>query len=209
MREALIAAAFRMKLDAVRMLAARLADPKYALSEALWRTSQPNGWGAEELIELSHTLFQLGADPNYVGDDGITPLMLAAEGSSPEQVRMLIEAGATANARCTCPNLFGGGWTALGLAAHAADTDKVIRLIAAGADVNVRNAAGETPLILATRRPNMEAVKALLQANADVKVRARNGQTAVDIATRGYAWPDRTVHFPELVELLSSYAGKR
>jgi hypothetical protein len=83
------------------------------------------------------------------------------------------------------------------------------RLIASGADVNVRNAAGETPLMLATGRPNIEAVKALLQTSADVKAKAMNGDTALDIASRGYVWPDRTVHSPEIVDLLSSYAGKR
>jgi ankyrin repeat protein len=208
-QEALISAASEMKPDVVRMLAARLANPKPALSEALWRMSQSTGWGAAELTALDRALFQLGADPNTADVDGITPLMLAAESGPAEQVRVLIEAGANANARCTCPDFFGGGWTALGLAARANDADKVTRLIAAGADVNARNAEGETPLILASRHPNMEAIKALLKANADVQVRAGNGQNAVDIASRGYVWPDKTVYFPELVQLLSSYAGKR
>jgi hypothetical protein len=61
----------------------------------------------------------------------------------------------------------------------------------------------------ATRRPSKEAMKALLKAGADVTARARNGENAVDIASKGYVWPDRTVYLPELVELLSSYSGKR
>jgi hypothetical protein len=210
-RAALVAAARSMKLDAVRGLAAQLANPKPAVSEALWIMSQPNGWGDEDRAALNRTLFQLGADPNVADEDGMTPLMVAADGSSAAQVRMLLEAGASAsaNARCACPSFFDGGWTALGLAARRSDTDMVIRLIAAGADVNVSNAKGETPLMLATARPNIEAVKALLRAGADVKAKANNGDTALDIASRGYAWPDRTVHFPEMVDLLSSYAGKR
>jgi ankyrin repeat protein len=169
----------------------------------------PNGWGAAELIALDRTLFQLGANPNTADADGITPLMLVAEGGPVERVSELLEAGAVANARCACPDWFGGGWTALGLAARDGDADKVVRLIAAGADVNVRNAEGDSPLILATRRPSLEAVKALLKAGADVKARARNGDSAVAIAARGYVWPDRTVYHPELVQLLSSYGGER
>jgi ankyrin repeat protein len=208
-RAALISAAYNMQLDAVRALAAQLADPKPAVSRALWIMSQFDAWGDPEMIALDRTLLQLGADPNMADEDGITPLMVAAEGSSPAQVRMLLEAGALANARCTCPNYFDGGWTALGLAARKSDTDMVTRLIAAGADVNVRNAKGETPLMLATGRPNIEAVRALLVAGADVNAKAKNGHTALDIASRGYVWPDKIVHFPEMVDLLSSYVGKR
>ena len=208
-RRALVSAAAAMKLDVVRILAAQLADPKIALSQALWRMSGSNGWGAADTVALDRTLFQLGADPNTADPDGVTPLMMAAEGGSAEQVRALIEAGAAVNTRCACPDWLGGGWTALGLAAHEGNADKVIRLIAAGAEVNVSNAQGETPLMQATRRPSKEAMKALLKAGADVTARARNGENAVDIASKGYVWPDRTVYLPELVELLSSYSGKR
>jgi ankyrin repeat protein len=208
-REALVSAAYNMKLDDVRVLAAQLADPKPAVSWALWVMSQSNGWGDKDMIALDRTLFQLGADPNLADEDGITPLMVAANGNSVAQVAMLLEAGASANARCVCPNYSNGGWTALGLAARKGDADKTIRLIAAGADVNIRNAEGDTPLILATRRPSLEAVKALLEAGADVTARGRNGDRAIDIAARGYVWPDQTVYHPKLVELLSSYDGKR
>jgi ankyrin repeat protein len=208
-RAALISAAYNMKLDPVRVLAAQLADPKPAVSRALRVMSQGNGWGDEDMVALHRTLFDLGADPNMADDAGITPLMVAADGSSAAHVGMLLEAGASVNTRCVCPNYFGGGWTALGLAAQRTDADIVARLIVAGADVNVSNAAGETPLMLATGRPEIKAVKALLEAGADVRAKAKNGDTALDIASRGYVWPDRIVHSPQMVDLLSSYAGKR
>jgi ankyrin repeat protein len=207
--EALVSAASMMKLDAVRLLAAQLAEPKKALSEALWRMSDSDGWGDEELAALDRALIQLGADPNFADADGVTPLMVAARGGSAAQVRALLEAGAGANARCACSDYQGGGWTPLGLAAQKGDTDKVSRLIVAGADVNARNGEGETALMLATRRPNIDAVKALLKAGADASARAQSGQSALDIALKGYAWPDRTVYFPELVQLLSSSGGQR
>jgi ankyrin repeat protein len=197
-----------MKLDAVRLLAAQLADPKKTLSKALWRMSDSDGWGDEELAVLDRSLVQLGADPNFADADGVTPLMVAARGGAAAQVRALLEAGATANARCACSDYQGGGWTPLSLAARNGDAEKVSRLIAAGADVNARNGEDETALILATRRPNIDAVKALLKAGADVKARARNGENAVDIAAKGYVWPDKTVYFPELVQLLSSYGSQ-
>jgi ankyrin repeat protein len=137
--------------------------------------------------------------------DGITALMEATESGTAIQVRTLIEAGASVNARCTCPGwMRGGGWTALGLAANNGDQSKVLNLIAAGADVNARNAQDETPLMLATGRPNIESVTALLNAGADVNARSRKGDNAIDIAIRGYVWPDKTVYFPELVALLRS-----
>ena len=122
-RAALISAAYNMNLDAVRALAAQLADPKPAVSRALWIMSQMDSWGDKEMIALDRTLFQLGADPNMADEDGITPLMVAADGSSAAQVGMLLEAGASANTRCVCPNYSGGGWTALGLAARRTDLD--------------------------------------------------------------------------------------
>ena len=72
-----------------------------------------------------------------------TPLHSAASGAHAEVVGMLLEAGASANARQS------GGWTALHSAAHNGDIASVTLLLASGADAAAVNDEGVSVLAMA------------------------------------------------------------
>ena len=113
---------------------------------------------------------------NARGEDGETPLHVAAAHGIPEIVTALIEAGADVNARAT------GGMTPLHVAALSEKPEIVTALSEAGADVNARMKAGETPLHLAAMRGTPEVVTALLEAGASGSVKNSKGETPFDLA---------------------------
>ncbi len=110
------------------------------------------------------TLIQEGADVNNVVKDehyNYSALLLAANGNSPEIVKILIDAGANINAKN------GGGWTALMIAVNKPEIAKM--LINTGADVNASiEGWGRTPLMMAD---TLEVVQALIQAGANVNAK--------------------------------------
>ncbi|HBP54249.1 MAG TPA: ankryin, partial [Synechococcus sp. UBA8638] len=81
------------------------------------------------------------ADPNVRGEDGDTPLHLAAKFSdTPAVVKALLDAGAAPNARDE------DGFTPLHRAAVFSDTPAVVQvLLDAGADPGARDKGGKTP----------------------------------------------------------------
>lgn len=88
-------------------------------------------------------LLAAGADPDAPGDNGVTPLHLAAaHNEAPAVVAALIGAGADARSR--------HGATLLHMAARSNGNPAVVEaLLAAGADPNVAGKNGVTPLHLA------------------------------------------------------------
>ena len=88
---------------------------------------------------------EAGADANERGDNGWTPLMLAASNNTnPEVLTVLINAGAEVNARDEY------GFTPLMLAAQFNENAEVLTvLINAGAEVNARTDGGATSLMFA------------------------------------------------------------
>ena len=106
--------------------------------------------GPEEVRQL----IQGGADVNAKNEDGLTPLMLAAQyNSNPKALRALIGAGADVNAKNK------DGVTPLMFAAIM-NTPEVLKvLLEAGADVNAKNKDGWTPLMAATEKDsNLEVL---------------------------------------------------
>ena len=118
--------------------------------------------GRENAVRL---LLSLGVNieaPNLWGE---TPLFAAiyARKNSANIVRLLLENGASIEARTTGPPAFFEGWTVLHRAAIADNGKLVRKLLDRGVDVNVTDARGLTPLGWATALgyQNTDATKEL------------------------------------------------
>lgn len=106
--------------------------------------------------------------------DGTTPLHWAARADDLETVRLLLGAGADAQAA----NRY--GVTPLALAAVNGNPAVISALIEAGADVNAALPEGETVLMTASRTGKPEALALLLDRGADVNVQESwLGETAL------------------------------
>jgi hypothetical protein len=140
-----------------------------------------NNRGATALmvaIEAGHAdavdaILEHHANPNLVGQEGTTPLMVAANtggqqgfvnmGRNPEQdriVRMLIEHGASLNAQEV------HGYTALMLSLSRRNLDTTKLIVRAGADRRIRNREGKTAFDYAAQ----EEEKAALRTDEEEKL---------------------------------------
>lgn len=132
-----------------------------------------------------------GADPNAPTRHGVRPLVHAAGGLRPEEVTLLLQAGADPNLANPEPNR--EGYAPLhAVSAHGGQVQPVIdagvrvakALIAAGADARGRTRSGATPLqFAAAQRPELVAL--LLEAGADVNAADVNGTTPLHGAAHG------------------------
>jgi ankyrin repeat protein len=137
-------------------------------------------------VEYVRWLLEEGAPVD--GTDGdTTPLILAAGMSDAESVRVLLEHGASVEARTE-----GRGETALHVAARELSVDVVRLLIAAGARVDARDSSGGTVLHALAGEDNNgledpklpEMLRLLIAHGADVAARDDEGHTALDFAVR-------------------------
>ena len=121
--------------------------------------------------------------------DGTTALHWAVRADDVDTARLLVGAGANANAA----NRY--GVTPLSLAAANANAAMVELLLDAGADANATLRDGETILMAAARTGNPDAVALILSHGADVNAREQSlGETAL-------MWAAAENH-PEAVKLL-------
>ena len=108
-------------------------------------------------------LLKRGADPNYKGKDGATPLLWAAAAGNHELVRLLLDADANCNDQDSL------GQTALMLAVLGPSIkDKGYRTDSAALDAQ-------------------HTVQVLLAYKADVRIKNTKGETALSYAKRGGA----------------------
>lgn len=127
-------------------------------------------------------LLERGAYPDEPNGRGETPLEVAIGGegklsaSNLEDVRILLEAGASVQAR------WKNGDTPLHRAAWYGHTEMAALLIEHGAVVDARNDWGWTPLHAAAGQDGHEVAELLITAGADVNARNRSGQTPLDLA---------------------------
>ncbi|KAK6212805.1 putative ankyrin-repeat protein [Pestalotiopsis sp. IQ-011] len=131
-------------------------------------------------FEMTNTLLEANADSSGKAPlNELLSLFQAAEGSQLEIVKLLLEAGAVANA----PER--NGETALHTAAEHNLVHMAKLLINAGGDPNARWSSrtksiylgGDTPLHSAARQGNMDMANLLLEAGASVNTPDDNGDT--------------------------------
>jgi ankyrin repeat protein len=135
-------------------------------------------------------LLKRGANIKLQGDDGGTPLHLAAWLSRASSVEALLAAGADPNARDQL------GQTPLHHAstpqptASPENAARAIHLLAAsGADADAHAANGDTPLHLAALAGSVLATRTLLNEGAHVDVPGLGGRTALHVAAQ-FARPE-------------------
>lgn len=161
-----------------------------------------------DLDEVKALIKRGGAALEKPGNDGVTPLVRAAEGGENVIITNLIAAGADpdrpdSSGRTalmaaaqkgqpgTAAALIGlhasvtatddKGDTALHYAATCIDNELVLRLLhRKGALLNEQNAAGETPVIVAVKKHNAENVKTLLGLGASVWIADKSGLNAIE-----------------------------
>src|SRR5260221_283271 len=101
------------------------------------------------------------SDVNLKDQKETTPLMYAAAFGSVDAMKILLDAGADANAKnalSVSPLLWCAG-----------DLEKVLLLVSKGADVNARSKQGQTPLLIAPSHDGAsEIVKLLLDKGGEV-----------------------------------------
>lgn len=115
-------------------------------------------------------LIAAGADVNYVGDDGETPLILAAnQGNAPDKIALLIHCGADPDWVTACPH--GLAATSLIGAVASGSRQNVVTLLRLGASVDLPDHDGNTPLLIAARSGRLSLVLRLLEAGANPRHR--------------------------------------
>jgi ankyrin repeat protein len=107
--------------------------------------------------EAARTLINKGADVSARSANALAnmPLHAAAAGRSVPVAKLLLDCGASANARQN------GGWTPLHAAAQSGDVELAWLLMDSGADVNVRADNQQSPLDLALTKGQQAMVELL------------------------------------------------
>ena len=110
-------------------------------------------------------------------ENGMTALMIAAQGGYSTVVKVLLEASAN-------PNLADEdtGGTPLIYAVESGDVETASLLLEAGADINSQNITGKTALMKAAEFGNVEIAKTLLQSGADINIKNHEGKLALNYA---------------------------
>lgn len=111
--------------------------------------------------EAARKLIRRGAEPDFVGLDGFTPLAAAAFEGRRSTVRLLLRAGADP-VRPTA-----SGQTALHLAALAGRVDVIDELLRAGVDIELLNRQRDSALDMAAAAGRGDSMDRLLAAGAD------------------------------------------
>lgn len=184
---ALMVAAGRADLNVVQALLQAGADPEAATdlgAVALHFAARSNEDGAAPVISA---LLDSGASIDEETDDGMTPLMLAADEANTDALSRLLERGASLEGATRSGNtaliLASDGRTESG---RGTATDRMLycirSLAGAGADLNAVNDNDETALHWAVTSYSAEAVEALLQLGANPNVRNKDGKTPLGMA---------------------------
>ena len=144
-------------------------------------------------------LISRGADVNFKGKDGRTPLMWAA-GNSLETTKILLENGVDVKAKGD-DGMNAFIQSAFGILSKKVDTEVMDLLLENGADVNSelsgKDAAGWTALLFASVNGDIELAEYLILQGANVNHTSNEGSTALSLA--------RQEKYEELVSLLKKH----
>jgi ankyrin repeat protein len=149
--------------------------------EAERLAQEPDVLEAAALGRLDVLGMQLEGDPDALSartPEGFTPLHLAAFFGGGAAVRLLLGAGAPADADAENELSV----RPLHSATAARDHDAVRALLEAGADPNVRQQGGFTPLLAAAHADDPELTRMLLEHGADRAVAADDGRDPAAMA---------------------------
>ena len=135
-------------------------------------------YGSDISCEILSCLIGIGADVNARTNNGVTPLMIAAEEGHINAVTSLVKCGANVDLQDK------DGQTALDHALYGSDvsSDILSCLIGSGADVNARRNNRGTPLMIAAENGHINAVTTLVKCGANVDLQDEDGQTALHYA---------------------------
>lgn len=163
------------------------------------------GWRTQ-----ARDVLEKGVDVNTPNGEGKTPLELAVENGKTDFVKMLVEKGASPDARVGGTTLLAeairngeteftdfllkkganvnlsssDGATPISLAVAKNDTALVKRLASAGADLNKVSEGSKHPLTWAMQKGDIELAKFLIEKGADVNARPAGGETALAYAVK-------------------------
>ena len=175
----LIIAANEGKINAVKLLLDRGADPNLRDETGASALYCAANWGKVNVVKL---LLDRGADPNL--KDGIedTALHHAARDGHDHVVRVLLEARADPNITSE------DGDTSLHYGARYGRIDAMQMLLDQGADPNIKNKYGETPLHDAARHGHRDVMQLFLDKGADPNIKNGDGNSPLSVVLFDAQW---------------------
>ena len=172
----LMGAAYKGKVQVVKSLIERGADPSL-MDNRGWNSLHvaANG-GDADIIDLIHT--QVPNIESKTGD-GCTPLMIAAFNSKLHAVKWFLEKGATVTREDN------SGANALHFAAEGGDTDIIDLIHTHLLNIESKTSQGRTPLMMAALGGKLQAVKWFLEKGATVNCDDNRGWNTLHFAAEG------------------------
>ena len=172
----LMGAAYKGKVQVVKSLIERGADPSL-MDNRGWNSLHviANG-GDADIIDLIHT--QVPNIESKTGD-GCTPLMIAAFNSKLHAVKWFLEKGATVTREDN------SGANALHFATEGGDTDIIDLIHTHLLNIESKTSQGRTPLMMAALGGKLQAVKWFLEKGATVNCDDNRGWNTLHFAAEG------------------------
>jgi ankyrin repeat protein len=144
---------------------------------------------------LTGVFTALGADPDEVGEDGMSALHFAGYLGADQVIPLLVAKGTPINLRDK------EGRTALHIAAYAGQASAVAALMDQRADPEIQENAGKmTALHLAVAQKHSETVQVLLEKGAQPSPEEKSGYTPLFIA--------ENENLDDIVELLKKHDAR-